>query len=65
MQAPIARPDTRVVIVLIKFTGHLHAEKARKYARAAGVPSVNVEGGYHPNTLAEKIIQQADIRLRI
>lgn len=63
MQAPIERPDTRVVLVLIKLTGHLHADEAREYARSAGVPCVNMEAGYNPNMVAEQVLSQAGERL--
>lgn len=63
MQAPIDRPDTRVVLVLIKLTGHLHADQAREYARSAGVPSVNMEAGYNPNMVAEQVMSQVGERL--
>jgi len=63
MQAPIERPDTRVVLLLIKLTGHLHADEAREYARAAGVPCINMEAGYNPNMIAEQVIGQAGVRL--
>ena len=63
MQAPIVRPDTRVVLLLIKLVGHLHAEQARGYARSAGVPCVNIEAGYNPNMLAEQVMEQAGERL--
>lgn len=64
MQAPIERADTRVVLVLIKLTGHLHANEAREYSRAAGVPCVNIEAGYNPNMVAEQVMLQAGARLR-
>lgn len=63
MQAPIQRPDTRVVLLLIKLTGHLHADEAREYSRAAGVPCVNMEAGYNPNMVAEQVMLQAGERL--
>lgn len=63
MQAPIERPDTRVVLLLIKLTGHLHADEAREYARSAGVPCVNVEAGYNPNMVAEQVMSQVGERL--
>lgn len=64
MQAPIERPDTRVVLLLIKLIGHLHADEARAYARSADVPWVNIEAGYNPNMVAEQVITQAGELLR-
>lgn len=63
MQAPIQRADTRVVLLLIKLTGHQHADEAREHSRAAGVPCVNMEAGYNPNMVAEQVIVQAGARL--
>jgi len=63
MQAPIERSDTRVVLLLIKLIGHLHADQAREYARSADVPWVNIEAGYNPNTVAEQVMEQAGERL--
>jgi len=64
MQAPIERPDTRVVLLLIKLIGHLHADEAREYARSADIPWANIEAGYNPNMVAEQIMKQAGKRLR-
>ena len=64
MRAPINRPDTAVVVVIIKLTGHLHAEEAREYASAAGKPCVMLSGGYNPERVAAEIIEQASTRLK-
>jgi len=64
MKHPINRPDTRVVLLLIKLIGHHHADDARNYARSAGVPWVNIEAGYNPNMVAEQVMEQAEKRLR-
>ncbi|MBX9735617.1 MAG: hypothetical protein K2X32_01715 [Phycisphaerales bacterium] len=64
MRGPIYRPDTAVVIVIIKLTGHLHAEEAREYASAAGKPCVMLSGGYNPERVAAEIIEQASTRLK-
>lgn len=63
MKAPIEHADTRVVLLLIKLTGHQHADEAREYARAAGVPCVNIGAGYNPNMVAEQVMVQAGERL--
>lgn len=65
IQAPIERPDTRIVLLLIKLIGHLHADEARAYSRAAGVPFVNVEAGHNPNMVAEQVMAQAGERLSV
>ena len=64
MRAPIYRPDTAVVIVIIKLTGHLHSEEARDYAAAAGKPCVMLSGGYNPERVAAEIMEQASGRLK-
>lgn len=64
MRAPIHRADTGVVVVIIKLTGHLHAEEAREYAAAAGKPCVMLSGGYNPERVAAEILEQASDRLR-
>lgn len=63
IKAPIERPNTRVVLLLIKLTGHLHADEARECARSASVPCVNIEAGYNPNMVAEQVLAQARERL--
>ena len=64
MRAPIYRPDTAVVVVIIKLTGHLHADEAREYASAAGKPCVTLSGGYNPERIAAEIMEQASTRLK-
>ncbi|CAN5740216.1 hypothetical protein BH11PLA1_BH11PLA1_19930 [soil metagenome] len=64
MRAPIARPDVAVVLVLIRLTGHLHAEEANAAARAAGKPCVYLKAGYNPEQIAEAVLTQAEERLR-
>jgi len=64
MRGPIHRPDTAVVIVIVKLTGHLHAEEAREYASAAGKPCVLLSGGYNPERVAAEIAEQASARLK-
>jgi hypothetical protein len=63
MQAPIERPDTAAVAVIVKLAGHLHAEEARGYARSAGKPCVTLKAGYSPEQVAEALIEQADDQL--
>jgi len=63
MRAPIARPETVTVFILIKLCGHLHAEEARNYARDAGKPTVNLPAGYNPEQIAEQLLSQAAERL--
>jgi len=64
MRAPIYRSDTAVVIVIIKLTGHLHAEEARDYSTGAGKPCVMLSGGYNPERVAAEIMEQASSRLK-
>jgi hypothetical protein len=63
MRAPIFREETAAVLVLIKLTGHLHAEHAAEYARQAGKPCVLLKAGYNPEQVAEAMLMQAGVRL--
>jgi len=63
MKAPIGWPDTAVVIVIIKLTGHLHADEARALAALASKPLVVLTGGYNPEQVAKAILEQASARL--
>ncbi|MCC6286039.1 MAG: hypothetical protein IT439_12200 [Phycisphaerales bacterium] len=64
MRAPIQRPETALVIVIIKLTGHLHADEARAYAADSGKPCVVLPGGYNPERVAVEISSQASERLQ-
>lgn len=64
MAAPIARASTSLVVVLIKLTGHLHAEEATEYARKAGKPCVFLKAGYNPEQIAEATLAQAGLTLK-
>jgi hypothetical protein len=64
LRGPIMRSECAAVLVLIKLTGHLHADEAQRYARAAGKPCVYLPAGYNPEQVAEALLQQAGERLR-
>lgn len=64
MRAPIARPRTRLVVVLVKLAGHHHAEAAAACAKAAGKPLVMLKAGYNPEQIADAVLQQASEQLR-
>jgi hypothetical protein len=63
MYAAIRRRETRIVLVIVKLTGHLHAETARQLATEAAKPCVLIRGGYGPNSVAAAILEQASGRL--
>jgi hypothetical protein len=63
MQAPIARPETALVLVVVKLAGSVHAEEASGYARDAGKPCVFLKAGYNPEQIAEVVLQQASEQL--
>jgi len=63
MLAPIRRRETRIVLVIVKLTGHLHAEAARRLAAEAGKVCVLVPSGYSPNSVAAAILDQASDRV--
>lgn len=62
-RAPISRPETRLVLVLIKLCGHIHADEARQYARDAGKVCISMPAGYNPEQVAERVLAQAAARL--
>jgi hypothetical protein len=64
MRAPICNPQTRLVVVLIKLTGHEHAERARDFARQASVPFVHMPAGYNPEQIAAEVLNQASTQLQ-
>lgn len=64
MRAPIANPSTRLVAILIKLTGHEHAERARDFAKQASVPFVHMPAGYNPEQIAAEVLKQASAQLR-
>ncbi len=59
MRSPIQRPETRLVLVLVKLAGHLHVKQAQEYARNADKPVVLLPAGYNPEQIADAISQQA------
>lgn len=64
MRAPIAHPRTRLVVVLIKLTGHEHADRARDFAKQASVPFVHMPAGYNPEQIAAEVLNQASAQLQ-
>lgn len=63
MRPSIRRPETAIVIVLVKLVGHLHADMARQIAREAGKPYVFLRAGYNPEQVADAILRQRSIQL--
>lgn len=57
-QAPILRPEVRLVFILIKLAGHQHVEDVARFAREAGKPLVRVPAGYNPEQLAAQALTQ-------
>ena len=64
MRAPIRREDTALVIVIIRLTGHLHAEEARDYCQEVDRPCVLLRAGFSPEQAARAILEQASERVR-
>ena len=58
MRAPIGRPETGVVLVLVKLAGHLHVDEARLYAQKSGKQCILLKAGYNPEQIADAILQQ-------
>jgi hypothetical protein len=63
MRPAIVHHRTMLVVVLVKLTGHQHADDARAWSRDAGKPIVMVTGGYNPESLAAAIVEQCGERL--
>ncbi len=63
IRAPIERADTALVLILIKLTGHLHADEAKRFAKAAGKPFVLLKAGYNPERVALAVCNQASDQL--
>lgn len=62
MRGPIERPDTAGVVVIIKLTGHLHADEARDYASRADKPLVLLKSGYNAEQIAHAFVEQVSDR---
>ena len=63
MRAPIEDQSTKLVVILIKLTGHEHADRAREFARRAGVPVVHMPAGYNPEQIAAEVLKQVSEQL--
>ncbi|MBL8991014.1 MAG: hypothetical protein JNJ48_05470 [Phycisphaerae bacterium] len=63
LESAVARPDTRLVLALVKLAGHQHIDDARRWARQHGRPLVMVPGGYNPEQVAAEIAAQVSDRL--
>lgn len=64
MRAPISNAQTRLVVVIIKLTGHEHADRARDFAKQASVPLVHMPAGYNPEQIAAEVLNQASTQLQ-
>lgn len=63
LEAPIGRADTRLVLQLIKLTGHHHAADVAAYCERYAKPLVRLPAGYNPEQIAAQVIEQASERL--
>lgn len=63
MRGPIVQPETALVLVLIRLTGHQHAENAAAIAKGANTPCVVLTAGYSPEQIARAVLDQASVRL--
>lgn len=63
MEAPIRRPDTALVLVLIRLSGHHHVDDARAYCERHDRPFVRLPAGYNPEQIAAQVIEQVSERL--
>ncbi|MFN7022452.1 MAG: hypothetical protein ACK4WH_14140, partial [Phycisphaerales bacterium] len=58
-EAPIARPQTRLVLALVKLAGHQHIDDARRWCRQYGKPLVMIPAGFNPEQVAAAVLEQA------
>jgi hypothetical protein len=59
----IARPETRLVLLAIRWSSHSF-EGVREFCNRHGKPLVRLPGGYSPNQVAEQIIRQVSSQLQ-
>lgn len=63
IEPPIAKPETAVVWVAIRLTGHLHADVVAETCRRYNKPLVRLPGGFNPSQIAARTIEQVSERL--
>ena len=62
-ESPIARGDTRIVLVLVKLAGHQHIDDIRRWCKEYKKPMVMLTAGYNPEQVAAAVLEQAGERL--
>ncbi|QEL17852.1 DUF2325 domain-containing protein [Limnoglobus roseus] len=60
----VARPDVAVVLLAVRWASHSYGE-VDETCRRYGKPLVWIPGGYNPNQLAYRIVEQAGERLKV
>ncbi len=65
LEAPIRRPETRLVLILIRLAGHLHVDDVVGYCEKWDKPLVRLPAGYNPEQIAAQILEQVSERLEI
>ncbi len=58
LEAPIARDDTFMVLVLIRWASHSHSKDSMTLAKQLNKRPVRLTRGYNPNQVAEEILRQ-------
>ena len=61
-ESHVARPDTAVVLLAIRWTSHSFAN-VKEFCDSHDKPLVRLPGGYHPNQVAFQIARQCGERL--
>lgn len=64
-EAPIAHASTSLVLLLIKLTGHHHADDVRRFSQKHKRTLVRMPAGYNPEQIAAQAIAQASGHLRL
>lgn len=62
-EAPIRRPDTRIVLILIRLAGHLHVEDVTAFCERHGKALVRLPAGYNPERIAAEVLEQVSGKL--
>jgi hypothetical protein len=64
LRAPITRPETGLVLMLVRWGGHQHIDDVREWCERAGKTLVMLPTGYNPEQIAVQVLSQASGRLR-
>lgn len=61
----IRRPNTRLVLLAVRLSGHGHIDDAQELCRTLNIPCVLLKGGLNPERVAADILEQSARALRV